>query len=188
MLIPTPLCSTITRMIKTPVMHMEPITWKRFDSSTIVIKLYVRAIYAHHSVQWWATGWTDGVRFPWKARNFSLFHIVQTGPGAHAASFPMGVGPLSQGVKRSGREVHHSLHLVPRSRVVELYLHSLICLHGMMLNKLSAGQISLFTFTLNCRWLLGQCLNGANTASVPVACKFGQLSVLLSRDLNNRCS
>jgi hypothetical protein len=26
------------------------------------------------------------------------------------------------------------LHLVPRSRLVELYLHSLICLHGVVLN------------------------------------------------------
>jgi hypothetical protein len=36
----------------------------------------------------------------------------------------------------SGRSVKLStyLQLVPRSRIVELYLHSPICLHGMVLN------------------------------------------------------
>jgi hypothetical protein len=63
----------------------------------------------------------DGrVRFPEEARNFSLFHRVQTGSGAH----PMGTGALSQGGK-SGIEVKliNHLHLLPRSRMVVLYLH-----------------------------------------------------------------
>jgi hypothetical protein len=32
------------------------------------------------------------------------------------------------------------LHLSPRSRMVELYLHSLTCLHGAVLNRLSKGE------------------------------------------------
>jgi hypothetical protein len=36
-----------------------------------------------------ATGWRAGVRFPVRARDFSLHHIVQTGSGAHPASYPM---------------------------------------------------------------------------------------------------
>jgi hypothetical protein len=43
-------------------------------------------------------------------------------------------GTLSPGVKRQGYEADHSLHLAPRSRMVELYLHSPICLHGIVLN------------------------------------------------------
>jgi hypothetical protein len=39
-----------------------------------------------------ATGWTAGVRFPSKARDFSLFHNLQTGSGAHPASYPMDTG------------------------------------------------------------------------------------------------
>jgi hypothetical protein len=35
-----------------------------------------------------ATGWTVEVRFPAEARNFSLLHSVQTGPGAHPTSYP----------------------------------------------------------------------------------------------------
>ena len=37
---------------------------------------------------------------------------VQTGPGAHPASYTMGTGSLL-GVKRPGRDVDHPLHLVP---------------------------------------------------------------------------
>jgi hypothetical protein len=41
-----------------------------------------------------ATGWcwTDGIKFPTEAREFSLLHSVQTGSGAHPASYPMGKG------------------------------------------------------------------------------------------------
>jgi hypothetical protein len=37
---------------------------------------------------------TIRVRFPAGAGNFSLRHYVQTGPGAHSASYPMGTGGL----------------------------------------------------------------------------------------------
>jgi hypothetical protein len=37
-----------------------------------------------------ATGWTAGFRFPAGARDLSLLHSVNTGPGAHPASYPMG--------------------------------------------------------------------------------------------------
>jgi hypothetical protein len=39
-----------------------------------------------------ATGWTAGVRFPAGVRDISLRHSVQTGSGAHPASYPMGTG------------------------------------------------------------------------------------------------
>jgi hypothetical protein len=57
-------------------------------------------------------------------RNFSSVHSVQIGTGVHPASYPMGTGgsfPLGYsggGVKLT---IHH---LVPRSCVVELHLHS----------------------------------------------------------------
>jgi hypothetical protein len=48
------------------------------------------------------------VRFPAGAGNFSLHHRVQNGSGAHPASYPMGIGALSLGAKRPGREADHS--------------------------------------------------------------------------------
>jgi hypothetical protein len=67
-------------------------------------------------------------------QDFFLFHSVQTDSGADPASYPMdtGVSPLGQ----SGRGVKLTthLHLVPRSRKVELYLHSPICHHGIVFN------------------------------------------------------
>jgi hypothetical protein len=69
------------------------------------------------SVQRRATRCMAGVRFAAEARNFSLFHSVQTGSGSH-------LGILSAGMKRQG----------PKPRMVELYLHSLMHLYGVMLN------------------------------------------------------
>jgi hypothetical protein len=48
-------------------------------------------------------------------------------------SYAMRTGGSSQGLKWPVREAYH-LHLVPRSRLVELYLHSLMCLHDVVLN------------------------------------------------------
>jgi hypothetical protein len=46
-------------------------------------------------------------------KEFSPLHSVQTGSGAHPASYPMGTGGFSSGVKR--RRTTH-LQLVPGSR------------------------------------------------------------------------
>jgi hypothetical protein len=65
-----------------------------------------------------ATGWTAGVRFRAKLRDFSLFHSVETGSGSYPALYPMGIAALSPG---RGTD---QLHIVLRSRMVEVYLHS----------------------------------------------------------------
>jgi hypothetical protein len=36
--------------------------------------------------------YTAGVQFPTGAREFSLLHNIETGSGAHPASYPMGTG------------------------------------------------------------------------------------------------
>jgi hypothetical protein len=64
-------------------------------------------------------------RFLAGAGKFSLYHRVETGSGAHWASYPMCARGYSLGVKRPGREAVHS----PSSSAevkewVELYLHS----------------------------------------------------------------
>jgi len=51
-----------------------------------------------------------GIESRFRAR-FSA--AVQTGPGAHPASYTMGSGSLP-GVKRPGRSVDHPPHLAPR--------------------------------------------------------------------------
>jgi hypothetical protein len=61
-----------------------------------------------------------GVRFPAGAKDFSSNLCVQTGSGAHPASYTMGTGGLSPGVKR-GRGVTTHPHLVPRSRMSRSY-------------------------------------------------------------------
>jgi hypothetical protein len=50
------------------------------------------------SWQWRATGWVAVVRFPAGAKVLSLLHSVQTGCGAHPASYPMGAGGKAAGV------------------------------------------------------------------------------------------
>jgi hypothetical protein len=57
----------------------------------------------------------SGVRFPVRTGNFSLHHRVQTGPGAHSASYQMGTRCSFPGGKAAGVvELTTHLHLVPR--------------------------------------------------------------------------
>jgi hypothetical protein len=54
-----------------------------------------------------------------------VMNIITNGSGAHPASYPVGTGALSVGVKRLAREANHSPPT--RSEVkecVKLYLHS----------------------------------------------------------------
>jgi hypothetical protein len=55
-----------------------------------------------------STGWMTGVRFPAEIRDFSLFHIIQTGSGAHPPSYPMGTRGLFPRVKQPRHEADHS--------------------------------------------------------------------------------
>jgi hypothetical protein len=65
--------------------------------------------------QWYGAGpqagWL-GVRVPAETGNFSLHHRVQTGSGAHPASYPMGIRG-----KAAAAWSWPYLHLVPRSRM-----------------------------------------------------------------------
>jgi hypothetical protein len=54
--------------------------------------------------------------------------------GANPASYPMGTGVISAGVKGWDVKLTAHLHLIPRSRMMELYLYPLICLYGIVLN------------------------------------------------------
>jgi hypothetical protein len=56
------------------------------------------------------------VRSPTGAKDFSSSLCVQTGSGAHPASYTMGTGgPFPGGKALPGRDADHSPHLVPRS-------------------------------------------------------------------------
>jgi hypothetical protein len=62
------------------------------------------------SVQCPATDWTAGVWSPTEAEDFSSNLCVQTGSGAHPASYIMGTGGSFPGGKaRPGRDSDHSL-------------------------------------------------------------------------------
>jgi hypothetical protein len=86
-----------------------------------------------YSLQRRVTEWTVRVLFP-TVQNFSIHQRVQTGSGAHPASYPVGTGVSSLGVKRQGREVDHSPPSGAEVKNDELYLHSPICFHGKVLN------------------------------------------------------
>jgi hypothetical protein len=76
--------------------------------------------------------------FPAGAREFSLSLVTQTGSGAYPTSYS-GTGALSSEENGHGVKLPIHLHVGPRPRMVELYLHSLIRLHGVMLTKVSRG-------------------------------------------------
>jgi hypothetical protein len=57
-----------------------------------------------------------GVQSLAEAKDFFSSPCVQTGFGAHPASYPVDTGGPFDGAKaRPGRDAHHSPHLVPRS-------------------------------------------------------------------------
>jgi hypothetical protein len=74
-----------------------------------------------------ATCFKTGVRLSAEVRGFSFLHILQIDPGAHRASCH--VGTAESGLKLTTR-----LHPVSSSRTLQLYLHSLIRLHGLVLS------------------------------------------------------
>jgi hypothetical protein len=78
--------------------------------------------------QWYRSGSRAGwsrVRVPGGAGNFPLHHRVQTGSGAHQASYPMGTGDSFPGGKAVGGKGDHSPPSTAEVKeCVELYLHS----------------------------------------------------------------
>jgi hypothetical protein len=61
------------------------------------------------SVKCLTTGWKIGVRSPTGAEDFSSSPCVQTGSGAHPASYPIDTGgPFPGGKARPGRDADHS--------------------------------------------------------------------------------
>jgi hypothetical protein len=79
--------------------------------------------------------WGVHVRFPAGTRILYSIEFRPTHP-------PMQYLP---GLKRLGMKLTTHLRLVPRSRMMDLYLHSPIRLHGAVLNELSIRTISFLT-------------------------------------------
>jgi hypothetical protein len=66
---------------------------------------------------------------------FSLRHCVQTGSGAHPASYQMDTGGSFQEVNRPGREADHSLPSSAEVRNVWSYTSTpSVCLHDVVLS------------------------------------------------------
>jgi hypothetical protein len=75
---------------------------------------------------------TEGSEFESRqGQEFSLLHVVQTGSGVPPTSHPMGTGGSFPGGKAAG--------VWRCEENVDLYIHSSIRLHGVVLNSLSTG-------------------------------------------------
>jgi hypothetical protein len=85
-------------------------------------------------VQRRATGRTAWVRFPTGTKGFVFFTASRPALRLTQPPIQWVSEAISPGLKWLEREADHSPHLVPRSRIKELYLHSLVCLHGVGLN------------------------------------------------------
>jgi hypothetical protein len=78
-------------------------------------------------------GWTTRIlQFDSRqgAGNFSLHHHIQNGSGTHPASYPMG----TRGSFPGGKADHSPPSIAKLKECIELYLHSPIRLHGMVLS------------------------------------------------------
>jgi hypothetical protein len=92
-------------MIRSPIQVAVPKCVKGF----IVSDVHFESVSSvGMAVGYGLDNWGSRIRFPAGTGNFSLYHRVHNGSGAHQASYPMGIGALSLGVKRPGREADHS--------------------------------------------------------------------------------
>jgi hypothetical protein len=74
---------------------------------------------------------------------------IQTGPEVHPASYPMGTGDSFPCGELQFVHVTTHLQLLSSTGMLELYLHSPMCLHGVMLDSLSTGTGFFFNFYLS---------------------------------------
>jgi hypothetical protein len=83
-----------------------------------------------------ATGYRpDGLdSIPGIGKSFFPLHSIQTGSGAHPVSNPIGTGGCFAGGKAAWAWHNTHLHPVSTSRMVGLYLHSPICVQGIVRN------------------------------------------------------
>jgi hypothetical protein len=95
----------------TEVKHSWPYLFKpasqTFQQTLMLLTNKDSYIHTKELVQRLAIGWTtegSGVESRW-GQEFSPFHVIHTGYGAHPVSYPMA---LSQGVKRPWPEADHS--------------------------------------------------------------------------------
>jgi hypothetical protein len=105
----------------------------------------------------WAMGWMTeefGFNSRTQGKDFSLLHNLQTGSDAHPASYTVGTGAsFPEGYSSRSEKPTTHLHLVLRLRMVTLYLHTPICLHGLVFNYLSPGKLYFLCgcFLFHCR-------------------------------------
>jgi hypothetical protein len=97
------------------------------------------------------------VSYPTGARNFSPLHSIQ--PSSGAQSSLLYYWYCGQGVKLSTH-----LHLVLRSRMVQLYLHSPIHLHSIVLNELGTGILPYLTSLM--KWTYKYCHTSKNEYNI----------------------
>jgi short subunit dehydrogenase-like uncharacterized protein len=70
----------------------------------------------------------DRGSIPGRCKRCSILYSVQTGSGVHPVSYPMATGDSFPGVKLPDVKLTIHLRLVPRSRMVELYVFMAWCL------------------------------------------------------------
>jgi hypothetical protein len=129
-----------------PFNHLDNTIWITYTAYTT----YTIA----QLVQWRTASLTAEVRFP--TRDFSLFHSDETGSGVHPASYPVGIVGSFLWCKADRAWTEHSS---PSSVEVELYLHSIIRLHGtgtnlpLPLNPTHIYQNTILTTHFRSQWV-----------------------------------
>jgi hypothetical protein len=118
------------------------LTYVKLKSIMFYFSILLHCIQAGNSIVGIATGygledWGVGVWVP-VGQEFSLLHVLQTGYGAHPASYPMGTGGSFPRGKAVGAW-NWPLTSSWGQENVDLCIHSPIHLHGIVLNYLSTG-------------------------------------------------
>jgi hypothetical protein len=74
-----------------------------------IFLIHIKPVQRSRYAEWLGAGWPGGrSSSPGKGKTFLTPHVVQTGSGAHSASYPMGTGGFYPGIKQPGSEADHS--------------------------------------------------------------------------------
>jgi hypothetical protein len=91
--------------------------------------------YLSRYSDWLRAGWQRGQEIEsLESQKFLLLHIIQTGCGVHITSCKMGTGALSGGKATGAWSWPLTSNCCRGQENVDLYIHSPIRLHGVMLN------------------------------------------------------
>jgi hypothetical protein len=136
-------------MEKEAIGFSETLVYNHWITLTLITENYNRNIKMHHT-----EGRKVGFRVPVRVRLFSSPRHLEWFWGPPRLLCNGYRGLFFSGAKKTGREAKYSAITVPRSRIRDLYIHSTIRLHAIVLSSLNTRKLFFLTLPYRSRMLV----------------------------------